>query len=109
MRRSIGSRALTLAALLGRGAGLVSIQWLTRNSGASSGPRLGLQERGIRFGSVSWKGSSNEYGVSWAIAYASWYQGTRSNGGFSAIITTRPPSRINSPYVGDSSVGHRLT
>ena len=35
--------SLTISASEGRGAGVVSTQWLSRNSGADAGPRLGLQ------------------------------------------------------------------
>ena len=57
-----------MAAFDGFGAGEVSIQWLIRNSGAVSGPRLGLQLARRFFGSLSSFGSLNEYGVSWTSA-----------------------------------------
>ena len=46
-------RALTFAASDGRGVGSVLIQWLIRNSGASSVPRLGTQVAGQFDGVVS--------------------------------------------------------
>jgi hypothetical protein len=43
-RSSSAASAFTSLALLGRGAGVVSIHWLIRNKGLLLSPRLGLQE-----------------------------------------------------------------
>ena len=43
-RVSRTARAFTIAALLGSGVGVVSIQWLTRNRPALGDPRLGRHE-----------------------------------------------------------------
>src|SRR3954447_18658961 len=61
-RRTSGPYALTLAAFEGRGIGSVVIQWLTRNIGARSGPRLGRQVSARPAGSVSCAGRGEREG-----------------------------------------------
>src|SRR5450432_3852363 len=106
-RPSSAARALTSAASDGRGAGVVSTQWLSRNRGADAGPRWGRQLASTRDGSVSAPALVNRNGVSWsALAYARWYHGTVP-ASFSAITMRRWLESIIERSVGKGPSGPR--
>src|SRR5438477_1970369 len=91
------------------GDGEVSTQWLTRNSGADAGPRLGRQLSAACEASVSWAAFLNLNGVSCnALRYARGYQ-EMSPPSFSAITTSRCPESIISRSVGNDPNGPRYT
>jgi hypothetical protein len=104
IRASSWSYALTFAASEGSGIGSVLIQWLTRNRGARSGPRLGLQLAASWLESLSCATFVNLKGVSSVmLPYASRYQGAPP-AWFSARKTRRRLESIIWRRVGSVSV-----
>src|SRR5262245_37057872 len=95
MRFISASCAFTIAALLGLGLGVDSIQWFMSISGPAVPPRFGRFENS--------DGSWNVYGVSWSTWNAGWYQATPAEL-FSAITTTRWSVSTISRSVGHGGV-----